>query len=273
MGKLIENSAEKRYECSNGHRFDIAKQGYVNLLMSNQKGSKEPGDGIEMIKARNSFLSKDLYFEVAEKTNEVIEECVVEPNANGVTSILDIGCGEGYYLDKLIRHFETKNITGEYYGMDISKHAVKIASKKNHAATWLVGNNFFIPFENESLNILLSVFSPIKMEECERVLKDQGYFVRLLPNPDHLIELREIIYAQIDDKEKPSYEIEGEKLKLDKEENINYQISLDQEGIQELLLMTPHYWKTSKVTQARLAEYESLDVTVAMKILVFKKNC
>ena len=43
------------------HPFDVARQGYVNLLPVQNKKSKEPGDSAQSIEARHRFLSQGFY--------------------------------------------------------------------------------------------------------------------------------------------------------------------------------------------------------------------
>ena len=82
--------------CEGGHAFDIARQGYVNLLGAADKRSRDPGDGKEMVAARRDFLSDGHYQPVADKLASLIK-----PQINADSTIVDAGCGEGYYLEQL----------------------------------------------------------------------------------------------------------------------------------------------------------------------------
>ena len=267
---LIKDVLNKMYKCENNHTYDIAKEGYVNLLISNQKRSKNPGDSKEMVLARVEFLSKGYYGVLSDKINQMIVESLNKDN-NDKFNIMDLGCGEGYYLTNLKNYMDEKNIKANYYGMDVSKEAVKYASKTNKDCVWAVGNNFHIPAESKSIDCILSVFSPIDIDECNRVLKDDGVFVRVLPRTNHLIQLRNIIYSEVHLNEKV-YKANDEENEYIKESNVTIDINLNKEEIISLLKMTPHYWKSTAENKEKLDSYESLDITIDMRIGVFQKK-
>ena len=268
--KLVKDVSNKIYKCENNHTYDIAKEGYVNLLISNQKNSKNPGDSKEMVLARVEFLSKGYYEMLSDKINEVIVETLKKDN-NDILNIMDLGCGEGYYLTNLKKYMDKKNIKANYYGMDVSKEAVKYASKTNKDCTWAVGNNFNILANDKSIDCILSVFSPIDINECNRVLKDDGVFIRVLPRTNHLIQLRNIIYSEVHLNEKV-YKASDDENEYIKESNVTFDIDLNKEEILSLLKMTPHYWKSTAENKEKLELYESLVITIDMRIGVFKKK-
>lgn len=269
--KLVEDSSNKIYKCENNHTYDIAKQGYVNLLISNQKRSKNPGDSKEMVLSRIDFLSRGYYKLLSDKINEMIFQCLEEIGINNEFNILDLGCGEGYYLTNLKDYIKSKNIKANYYGMDVSKEAVKYASKSDKECTWIVGNNFHIPASDKSIDCILSVFSPIDINECNRVLKDTGVFIRVLPRTNHLIQLRDIIYSQVNLNDKV-YTADLQENEYFKEANVTFDIELNKEEILSLLKMTPHYWKTTGENKEKLDLYNSLKITIDMRIGLFKKK-
>lgn len=140
--RLVQMIREKTYQCINDHNFDIAKQGYVNLLVNNQKKSRLPGDSKEMVHARTKFLSKGYYDTLSRRINECVIEQLNKISSNSY-NILDIGCGNGYYTNELMKSTQEKNIFAYYYGLDISKEAVKFASTSNKFITWVVANSYF----------------------------------------------------------------------------------------------------------------------------------
>ncbi|HEX9025215.1 MAG TPA: methyltransferase domain-containing protein [Clostridium sp.] len=268
--KLIKDASNKTYRCQNNHSYDIAKEGYVNLLISNQKNSKNPGDSKEMVLSRVEFLSMNYYKPISDKINEMIVECLGTDN-NKNFNIMDLGCGEGYYLTNLKNYMDNKSIKANYYGIDVSKEAVKYASKTNKECVWAVGNNFHIPSNDKTVDCILSVFSPIDINECNRVLKDDGVFVRVLPRTNHLIQLRNIIYSEVHLNEKV-YKASDEENEYIKESNVTFDINLNKEEILSLLKMTPHYWKSTAENKEKLESYESLVITIDMRIGVFQKK-
>lgn len=267
---LIKDTLNKTYKCKNNHTYDIAKEGYVNLLISNQKRSKNPGDSKEMVLARIDFLSKGYYKKLSDKINEKIIEYLTQ-NSKEEFNIMDLGCGEGYYLINLKNYMDEKNIKANYYGIDVSKEAVKYAGKTNKDCVWAVGNNFNILASDKSIDCILSVFSPIDIDECNRVLKDDGIFIRVLPRTNHLIELRNIIYSEVHLNEKV-YKASDEDNEYVEESNVTFDIELNKEEILSLLKMTPHYWKSTPENKEKLDSYESLLITIDMRIGVFQKK-
>lgn len=267
--KLTKCMEKKVYTCKNNHSYDIAKQGYVNLIISNQKRSKNPGDSKEMVLARVDFLNRGFYKTICNKINEVIYEYLKDIKEK--INILDVGCGEAYYLSQLKSYIDKKDVEGNYYGMDVSKEAVKYAAKLYKDCIFAVGNNYHIPVENDSVDCVLSVFSPIDIDEINRVLKKNGIFIRVLPRTNHLIELRKIIYNEVNLNEKV-YIADENKDEYLREENISFNMELNKEEIQSLLKMTPHYWKSTPENKTKLEEIDSLNITVDMRIGIFKKK-
>ena len=266
---LQKESESKVYKCEQNHSYDIAKQGYVNLLISNMKRSKNPGDSKDMVLARVDFLRRGFYKKISDKINEVI--CEYFKDSEEKINVLDVGCGEGYYLTNLKEAIKINNIEADFYGMDVSKEAVKYASRSEKECLFVVGNNYHIPAKDNSVDCILSVFSPIDIDEINRVLKKDGIFVRVLPRTNHLIELRNIIYSDVNLNEKV-YKPDSEKDDYIKEVNVTYDLDLNNEEFTSLLKMTPHYWKSTPENKEKLEEYKDLSITVDMRIGVFRKK-
>ncbi len=267
--KLVLMSKEKTYQCVNNHNFDIAKQGYVNLLINNQKKSKLPGDSKEMVQARASFLSKGYYDTLSGKINECVIKQLEIINSN-FYNILDVGCGNGYYTNKLMKSTQERSIFAYYFGLDISKEAVKYASASNKFITWIVANSYYLPFKEDSFHCILSVFSPVKIAECTRIMKNNGIFIRVLPGVNHLIQIRDIIYDTVILNEDKDLIDAYEGLKLVDMSKVSFDISIEKEDILSLVQMTPHYWKTSKFNKEPLNDIRMLTVTIDMQILIYE---
>lgn len=251
---------DKSFRCENNHSFDIAKEGYVNLLPVNKKNSLNPGDNSEMIVARRSFLEKGFYQLLSDKISSVIEELDIE-------TALDVCCGEGYYTDRVFGK-STKTLA-----FDISKFAVKYAAKKHKNQFYFVGSVFDIPVKPNSQDLVLSVFTPISNEEFYRVLSDSGSVIIVSAHEDHMKEVAEMIYGTFKphtyhpkDKLCPAFEIV-------KDERLKYSISLDNNAsIINMLKMTPYYWSVDEAQKVKFDALESLEVTCDFRISVFKKG-
>lgn len=188
-------SHEKQLICENGHSYDIAKQGYVNLLPVQHKRSKLPGDSKEMVLARSDFLNSGLYQPIANQLAEITLENMHDDDI----CILDAGCGEGYYLDYL---FNTcKDIKRDsdlsLIGLDISKPAIIASTRRNKQISWIVGTNRQPPVKASSVDIILCVFGFQSIEGFKKTLRPGGKVILVEPGSDHLKELRDVIYTEL----------------------------------------------------------------------------
>jgi 23S rRNA (guanine745-N1)-methyltransferase len=263
---------DKRYVCNNNHSFDIAKQGYINLLLSEQKKSLHPGDNKEMVKSRWQFLNQGYYFPIANQLNHLIEKnlhCLSHENIQ----IADLGCGIGYYLGALKVALSQKiNKKIEYWGIDISKEAILCASSQKDNLTWVVSSNKSLPLQSKSLDIILCIFSPSYFEEIIRVLKSEGRVYIITPGNDHLKELRAMLYEEVNasNGENILQKTQGY-LTLEECLPLTFTLPLlSQVDIQNLVKMTPFYWRISPLKQLQISELNELIVTIDIKIWSFK---
>lgn len=263
---------EKMYSCKNKHCFDVAKEGYVNLLLPNQKHSKNPGDSKEMLVSRKDFLNKGYYNKLSDEVNAAVFNSY-EGNT-GILSIIDIGCGEGYYLSNFISDVnEKEDLQVEAYGMDIAKDAIRLAAKRTKDVNWLVGNIINLPFADKSLDVILCMFSIANFEECKRILKDDGKLIFVTAGDNHLKQLKEIVYQEITQSKESS--LDKQKVKFFKKSEllkVSYDVLLKEvEDIKNLLKMTPHYWKIKEEKREELYEYSQLNVTIDVNIEILMK--
>ena len=126
---------EKRYACPTGHSFDRAAAGYVHLLPANKMHSKDPGDDKGMATARNRFLSGDYYAPLRDTLAELA--CAYAPEH---VRILDAGCGEGYYSAAVFQALDRAGKAPMLAGIDLSKHALRRAAKREKAAEFAVAS-------------------------------------------------------------------------------------------------------------------------------------
>jgi len=264
------------YQCSNNHTFDAAREGYVNLLLSHKKHSKEPGDSPEMIRSRTRFLDLGHYDRVSDGINEAVAGTLPGSKKESAFTILDAGCGEGFYLKRLkeaLARGPGDLIAVEYYGVDISKFAVRQATKRDKTMSWFVASIIDLPFATSSLDIVLNVFSPADFAEFSRALRETGSLVVVTPGPRHLNGLREIIYP-IAREHAQSAMIEQAKglFSLSTETRINYPLELkSSEAIRDLLAMTPYFWNIDLKTKSKVEALDRLELDVDVEIRVFRK--
>jgi 23S rRNA (guanine745-N1)-methyltransferase len=242
--------------CSSGHAFDWAKEGYLNLLPVHAKQSKDPGDSALMVQARRRFLSAGFY--------NVLIDAIDEHIPQGAQFILDAGCGEGYYLNRL----HAQHPAAQLCGLDISKHAIKAAAKKYSDITWLVASNRQLPFLSHSLDVIICAFGFPVWHEFKRVLKPDGIVIMTDPASDHLIELRHTLYDNVITKD--SVLNHPEDATLLKDQSVRYNIALqDSSLIADLIAMTPHQHRatTDAITRACETGFSDLTVHASLRIL------
>lgn len=248
--------------CAAGHSFDIARQGYVNLLGAADKRSRDPGDNKAMISARRAFLDAGHYQAIADRLAQlVVPLCKEEAQA---PFIVDAGCGEGYYLQQLAPALQHECTTpASILGFDISKWAVQAATKRL-PATWLVASNRHIPLADHSVDILLSLFGFPEYAEFLRVLKPGGTLVLVNAGPGHLLELRKIIYpdVRLTDSNQAAAAVRAGFQSLSQTAH-RHAVSLpDQASIDQLLSMTPHLFRASAQGKERVRTLNKLALGV-----------
>ena len=258
------------YVCDNKHTFDIASKGYVNLLLSNQKNSKEPGDNKQMIIARNTFLNTGFYKRLSESINSIALQHLKEDSETEPVNILDAGCGEGYYIDSLEKSLESNNNKANLFGFDISKAAIRIASSRSKNIWFAIASSYNIPITSKSIGCLLQLFAPCCDSEFNRVLKDDGIAISVIPGKRHLLGLKELLYDDPYVNDEVEYPLIS--FKPINKTHIEYDITLeDQDSIKNLLMMTPYYWRTNIQKINKLYEISILKTPVEFIITTYKK--
>jgi 23S rRNA (guanine745-N1)-methyltransferase len=246
---------DKQYVCTAGHSFDIARQGYVNLLLSSQMPSKAPGDSAEMIADRRAFLDaghyqplRDAVIAQLDRLQTATDQCRKYPQR-----ILDLGCGEGYYTAAFTANHR------DVIALDIAKPALAIAAKRNSAITWCVGTSRALPLHDASVDVVLNIFCRPHITETQRVLRADGVLLHVGPGPRHLEALRHVLYENVVIEDSHSL---GDLLQhgftLHHIETLRYTFTLQQPAIVQLARMTPHYWRAPQAGRTRLEQMDSL---------------
>lgn len=250
---------ERALVCPSHHSFDIARQGYVNLLPVQQKHSQDPGDTREQVLSRRAFLDTGTYAPIL----EALIEAAREYGASG--ELLDVGCGEGYYCAGL-----SQALGLPLTGVDISKEAVRAAAARYKGPNWLCATAAHLPVGDETVGLLTSLFALTLPEEFLRVLRPGGLYIQVVAAEDHLLGLKRIIYDRLTHKEKhTTQELPG--LTRLHSQHIAFDFTLTKEQIPWLFAMTPHLFRIGKAGAARLAQAQTLEDRASCVLNVYRK--
>ena len=246
--------------CPSRHTFDIAKQGYINLLMK-----KKTFDNYDKIsfQSRKIILEKGYYNHVLEVVAELLR------STESCTSVLDVGCGEGFYSRKL------SAITGkDIVAFDISKESVQIAAKADleHHVSWFVGDLSDLPIADSAIDCILNIFTPANYGEFQRVLSDNGMLIKVVPGSDHLIEFRRLVRDHLRNKDFSNEQVVEcfqDNFSLISRTKVSKTFELPEEDCRIFAEMTPLFFNVDK-QQLDLSSISSL--TVEAEILVGKPS-
>ena len=256
------------WRCTSGHSFDIASQGYTNLLPVQNKRSRDPGDSKEMIAARRRFLRAGFYQPIAAAVSRAV---LADLPADATISCLDAGCGEGYYLGQVATAVGNRQ-TLALLGLDISKWAVLSAAKQDKRVNWVVGSNANLPVLPGTLDRVLCMFGFPVYGEFARVLKPGGRLLQVDAGPDHLRKLREIIYPNLKPERPPDLQVPPGFSRLPTE-TARFSIELtNAEQIADLLTMTPHLYRASAEGRAQAAALTALSLSVDVRLTGFERS-
>ena len=252
---LVESSLK----CSNRHSFDLAKFGYVNLAPQIKQSANYDKENFQN---RQEILEAGFY----QTTLETISDLLA--SLETAKTILDIGCGEGFYSRKLQQTHSDKT----FYAFDISKDSVQIAAKSepNWAVNWFVGDLARLPIKDASMDILLDIFSPANYGEFRRVLSKDGILIKVIPTENHLKEIRHMVQDQLTKKDYSNQDIKEhfqEHFRIQSSQIASLTKPISAEQRQALLAMTPLLFHVdhTKIDWSQLTE-----ITIEAEILVGK---
>jgi len=252
---LVESSLK----CSNRHSFDLAKFGYVNLAPQIKQSANYDKENFQN---RQQILESGFYQAILKGISDIL---ATKPSAK---TILDIGCGEGFYSRKLQEAHPDKT----FYAFDISKDSVQIAAKSepNWAVNWFVGDLARLPIKDASMDILLDIFSPANYGEFRRVLSKNGILIKVIPTENHIKEVRQMVQDQLTKKDYSNQDIKEhfqEHFSIQSSQISSLTKSITTEQRQALLSMTPLLFH---VDQSKIDWSQLTEITIEAEILVGK---
>ena len=252
---LVESSLK----CNNRHSFDLAKFGYVNLAPQIKQSANYDKENFQN---RQQILEAGFYQAILEVVSDLLS------NSKNAKTILDIGCGEGFYSRKLQESHSDKT----FYAFDISKDSVQIAAKSepNWAVNWFVGDLARLPIKDASMDILLDIFSPANYGEFRRVLSKDGILIKVIPTENHLKEIRQRVQDQLTNKDYSNQDIKEhfqEHFTILSSQTASLTKTITAEQLQALLSMTPLLFH---IDQSKIDWSQLTEITIEAEILVGK---
>lgn len=254
---------ERSLACATGHTFDVAAQGYVNLLPVQFKASRDPGDSKPMVDARRRVLGAGLFDPLADALTEV-----VRAHAAPATLLVDAGCGEGFYTARLAGAGFT------VLGIDISKWAVAAAAKRHRGLAWAVASNKRLPVLPGAAGMITSLFG-FETWDAWAGLQGAAQLVTVVDSgPRHLIELREIVYESVRTHDAPPNDaaLAAGYTQIATESVVFEREVRDASLLSDILEMTPHGHKTTPAARATVAALDRLNLTFDAVIRVYRRG-
>lgn len=258
-------ASDKRLSCDSGHSFDVARSGYVSLLQPQDRRSSEPGDTKEAVAARARLLDAgvgraaiDAIVEAGQKTG----------NYEGALVAADVGCGSGELLGALA---EGRDVCG--VGIDLSAAAAGMAARRFPSLTWIVANaDRGLPLLDASVHLITSLNGRRHVDECARVLAQDGLLIVAVPAPDDLIELREKVQGAGVARDRADAVVaahEG-RFSLAERFTVRTRHQLEGEALRDLLRGT--YRGARASAAARVETLGALEITLATDVCVFRRR-
>ncbi|WP_173267385.1 putative RNA methyltransferase [Streptococcus sp. 714] len=252
---LVEGSLK----CNNRHSFDLAKFGYVNLAPQIKQSANYDKENFQN---RQQILEAGFYQAILDAISDLLA------SSENTETILDIGCGEGFYSRKLQENHPDKT----FYAFDISKDSVQIAAKSepNWAVNWFVGDLARLPIKDASMDILLDIFSPANYGEFRRVLSKDGILIKVIPTENHLKEIRQRVQDQLTNKDYSNQDIKNhfqEHFTILSSQTASLTKTITAEQLQALRSMTPLLFH---VDQSKIDWSQLTEITIESEILVGK---
>ena len=259
-GAILEREG-KSYSCPKRHCYDVAKEGYVNLLPANKKHAKDPGDDKDMVAARTRFLEGGHYAPL----RDALATLAMEKRPG---TVLDSGCGEGWYTAGVCAALRENGLNTRIAGVDLSRAALKKAARRTKEAEFAVASVYHLPVADHSVEVLLNCFSPLALEEFRRVLAPGGAFLYVVPGAKHLWELKQVLYEKPYENQEAETAYEG--FSYQAILPVDFTMELDASALQDLFRMTPYCWKTPKAGIERMNALEGLSVSASFRIHGFR---
>ncbi|MEV1316250.1 putative RNA methyltransferase [Micromonospora arborensis] len=258
--------------CPRRHSFDIARQGYVNLLTGR---TPHVGDTAEMVVARAEFQAAGHYDLISTALASAATEAVTRLDTTGgfgaYPLVVDAGAGTGRYLGAVLAALP------EAVGLalDVSKPALRRAARAHPRAGAALADTWQrLPLADASTAVLLNVFAPRNGPEFHRVLDPAGSLLVVTPDTDHLTELvgaLDLLRVDPDKADRVTSSLGGHFTPVSSTVH-RAELALTRSEVATLVGMGPSAWHTEPgALTARLAALpEPVRVTVAVRVDAYR---
>jgi 23S rRNA (guanine745-N1)-methyltransferase len=267
--------SNNQVRCSNNHSFDLAKQGYVNLAPNHQ----ETHYNKDLFESRYRIMAEALLYD------GIYDDMLTLLTAQGIqlsnghpANIIDLGTGEGTHLHHFVDAWGKRTGTAEEelavnaLGLDLAKDGILVAAKHYTNALWMVADLSQIPLKDASIDGALTILSPSNYPELQRVMKENAWFIKVIPGPHYLRELREIVIADEADRlQDPAPSTEKFRAAFRNVASAHFErvVPLNPEQMADLIKMTPLMWHADA---DQIANASALDhITIDLMLLFGQK--
>lgn len=241
--------------CVANHSYDLAREGYVNLLTAQHRRSKAPGDNPEMIAARGRFLDTGSYQPLAERL------CAAVADSGQIHSLADLGCGEGYFTRWLSGRLDA------VYGIDISRPAIRAATRRSKSLCLAVASSQRLPLVDQGFDAVTVVMAPMS-DDIVRILKPRGRMYRVSAGPNHLLQLKQQIYAHARVHDRADTEL-AQFDQVDSQ-RLTFEFTVGGRDLTDLIAMTPMRYTSARHEQTQASRIKQLSVTADFYLDVFE---
>ncbi|MDR1710853.1 MAG: methyltransferase domain-containing protein [Propionibacteriaceae bacterium] len=241
---------DKTATCANGHCFDIARQGFLNLL-----GSAQPrnADNAGMVAARGRVHQAGVFAPVAQALRQPTSDlCLSVDNP-----ALEVGAGTAYYLREVVDPYGAAGIA-----LDVSTAAARAAAQASPLIASVVADVWqALPICDQSVGLILCVFAPRNLAEFARALHPEGRLIVVTPNSGHLAALRSRDEL-LDIAEHKEKQLESGPFRITDSQTVRYPVALDAELASDVIAMGPNAFHPTSHPAASIEDH--VDITVHM---------
>lgn len=260
--------------CPDGHCYDMAASGYVNLLPPGKMNNARTGDDKDMLRSRSRFLERGYYSAISETAALLLD--LDQRNKNAKTVFVDAGSGEGWHTANIAATLEKAGADCIGIGFEASKNGANLAGRRalktgNSRLFFAAANIFSMPVSDSCIDAVFSMFAPIPGQEAYRILKPASPLIAVSAGSKHLWEMRSILYGEPRESDKKLPCPAG--FELSKEKSLEYNITVQADDIKDLFTMTPFYYRCPSDGRERLLGMtEPLKTRVCVNYSVFIKK-